>query len=291
VFVDETSAWVPRREQNRDPSAPPENKGTDLLEIDPSTMTATGGRIDLSSFNTTEMTMTDDGPAEVVVYALPNRAVLVGSILIVGLDRLSDYGDHAAGPGMVAVVDLSDQSVEGLLLGDGLKNCGNAVPVPGAANKVIVSCLGFAQVFGDEAATRASAGVVLLTVDSEGATIEATWRASTSESSAIAVNHLVALDETRVAGVALGDSFLETGDVLSITNLGTGAQQLVHESTKAFEIGISAYDPDTEMLFVPDGDENAVIGYAITADGAAEVGRIQLAPGLGLPPRGAYLLD
>jgi hypothetical protein len=290
VFVDETSAWVPRYEQNLDPSAAPEDKGTDLLEVEPSTMTLTGGRIDLSSLNTTAIAMGDDGPVEVDVYARPSRAVLVGSILIVGLDRLST-GFDAAGPGMAAVVDLADQSVEGLPLGEGLKNCGNAVPVPGAANKVIVSCLGFAQVFGDEAATRASAGVVLLTVDSEGATIETTWRASTSESSAIAVNHLVALDESRVAGVNLGDSFAETGDAMSITNLGTGAQQLVHETTRAFQIGISAYDPDTEMLFVPDGDENAVIEYAISTDGATEVGSIQLAPGPPLLPRGVYLLD
>jgi hypothetical protein len=290
VFVDENSAWVPRYEQNLDPSAPSVNKGTDLLEIEPATMTLTGGRIDLSSLNTTAMVMTDEGPVEVDVFARPNRAVLAGSILIVGLDRVSANFD-AAGPGMVAVVDLGDESVEGLLLGDGLKNCGNAVPVPGATNKVIVSCLGFAQVFGDEAATRASAGVVLLSVDAEGATIETTWRASTSESSAIAVTHLVALDETRVAGVALGDFVAETGDTLSITNLGTGVQQLVHESVGAFEIGISAYDPDTDMLFVPDGIENAVIEYAIGTEGATQVGSIQLAPELGLPPRRAYLLD
>ena len=290
VYIDETSAWVPRYEQNLDPDAAPENQGTDLLEVEPSTMALTGDRIDLSSLNTTAMAPSDDGPVEVAVYARPNRAVLVGSILVVGLDRISANFD-AAGPGMVAVVDLGDQSVEGLLLGDGLKNCGNAVRVPGAADKVMVSCLGFAQVFGDEAATRLSAGVVLLAVDSEGATIETRWRASTSESSAIAVNHLVALDESRVAGVEVGDGVAETGDALWLTNLGTGVQQLVHESLGAFAIGLSAYDPATQMLFVPDGIENAVVEYAVGTEGATEVGSVQLAPELGLPPRRAYLLD
>ncbi|MEM7437510.1 MAG: hypothetical protein AAF436_20320, partial [Myxococcota bacterium] len=89
VFVNETSAWVTRFGINLDSNAPPENQGTDLLEIDPSTMTLTGGRIDLSSLNTTGTVMTDDGPVEVTVYARPNRAVLVGSTIIVGLDRLS----------------------------------------------------------------------------------------------------------------------------------------------------------------------------------------------------------
>jgi hypothetical protein len=45
------------------------------------------------------------------------------------------------------------------------------------------------------------------------------------------------------------------------------------------------------MLFVPDGIENAVIEYAIGTEGATQVGSIQLAPELGLPPRRAYLLD
>lgn len=289
VFVSETSAWVTRLGFSFDPMAPPENQGTDLLEIDPTTMSLTGGRVDLSPLNTTATVMTDGGPVEVIVYARPNRAVAVGPIVVVGLDRLSANFD-AAGPGMVAVVDLNDESAEGLLLGEGLANCGNATPVPGAPTKVMVSCLGFSQPFGDEAQLRASAGVVLLDVDADGATIETTWRPSDSKSS-IAVNHLVAIDASRVAGVELGDFVAMTGDVLSITNIDTGAQEVVHESVGSFEIGVSAYDPSNEMLFVPDGIENAIIEFAISEDGAAEVGTVQIAPELGLVPRQAYVLN
>ena len=288
VFVNETSAWVTRFSTNLDPEAPPENQGTDLLEIDPSTMTRTGARIDLSSLNTTGTVMTDDGPVEVTVYARPNRAVLVGSTLIVGLDRLSSDFD-AAGPGMVAVVDLLAQDADGLLLPDGLLNCGNAVPVPGAPNDVIVACLGFPV--RDEAQTRASAGVVLLSVDGNETTIETTWRTSTVQTSAIAVNHLVALDEDRVAGVDWGDRAAETGDSMSVTTLSTGAQFPVHESAGAFEIGIPAYDPDNESIFVPDTGANAVFEYVIESDAAAETRSIEIAPSLGLPPVRAYLLE
>ena len=290
VFVDETSAWVTRFGINFDPDAPPENQGTDLLAIDPSTMLRTGERIDLSPLNTTGTAMTEDGPVEVTVYARPNRAVLVGTTIVVGLDRLSADFD-AAGPGMVAIVDLGDGSVEGLLLGEGLANCGNAVPVPGAPTKVIVACLGFAQMFGDEAETRASAGVILLDVGEEDATIETVWRASTNPNSAIAVNHLVAIDESRVAAVDWGDFAAEAGDALYVTELQTGSQELVHESTGAFEIGISAYDPGNGMLYVPDAGGNAVVEFSIAEDGVTEVGSVQIAPGLGLPPRRAYLLE
>ncbi len=53
IFVDSDSAWVPRYESNLNPDAIPENQGNDLLEVNPSDMSATGDRIDLSSLDTT----------------------------------------------------------------------------------------------------------------------------------------------------------------------------------------------------------------------------------------------
>ena len=290
IFVDEASAWATRYEPNLDPDATPENAGTDLLEIDPSTMTLTGNRIDLSEFNTTATVMGDTGPVEVDVYARPDRGVVVGSILVVGLDRLSGAFD-AAGPGIVAVVDLDDGSVEGLLLGEGLANCGNVVPVPGSPEKLMVSCVGFAQPFGDEPQVRASAGVILLDVDADGATINTTWRASDDENSAIAVENLVAIDEARVAAVDFGDFGAGTADGLYLMDIGTGEQELVYESTGAFEIGGSAYDPDTGALYVPDAGANEVVEFEVEALTAMEVGALQIAPDIGFPPQGVYLLD
>ncbi len=53
IFVDPDSAWVPRYESNLNPDAIPENQGNDLFEVNPSDMSATGDRIDLSSLDTT----------------------------------------------------------------------------------------------------------------------------------------------------------------------------------------------------------------------------------------------
>ncbi|UCH30485.1 MAG: hypothetical protein JSV06_05520, partial [Myxococcales bacterium] len=191
IFVHATSAWAPRYESNLDPDAPDANQGNDLFEIDPTDMTATGSRIDLSSLNTTVN--------DIEVFARPSRGVLVGTTIVVGLDRISSAFD-AAGVGMVAVVDLDEESVEGVEL-DGLASCGRAVPVPGAPTKVAVACVGFSNPFNDEAQLRASSGIAMLDVDEDGVTVERIWRVADDPESARAVNAVVALDHERVLAV------------------------------------------------------------------------------------------
>ena len=50
--------------------------------------------------------------------------------------------------------------------------------------------------------------------------------------------------------------------------------QQLHESPSAFEIGFSAYDPDTDRLAVPDAGANAVTELTIREEGATEVGSV-----------------
>ncbi|MBT8452528.1 MAG: hypothetical protein KJO40_11220 [Deltaproteobacteria bacterium] len=288
IFVDSSSAWVPRYESNLSAQATPENQGNDLFEVNPSDMSATGDRIDLSPLDTTAAVGNENGAVEVDVFARPSRGVLVGSTIVVGLDRISANFD-AAGPGMVAVVDLDDASVEGLEL-PGLESCGRTVPVPGEPSKVVVACVGFAQPFGDEPQVRASSGIALLGVGENGAVIEEVWRVADDPMSAIAVNAVIAIDAARVLGVASGD-FATTSDRLYLIDLETGAQELVLESSGSFVIGEPAFDPLSEMLYVPDAAENAVLELAADGGGFVELGSSTIAPGVGLPPTKVYLLD
>ena len=290
IFVHEASSWATRYAPNLDPDAAPENEGTDLVEVDPIAMTLTGQRIALSSLNTRGVVVGTEPPVEVDVYARPSRGVLVGATLVVGLDRQSGRFD-AAGPGMVAVVDLDDGSVEGLLLGDELASCGHVVPVPDAPSRVVVACTGFARPFGEKTQTRASAGIVLLEVDADGASVALVWRAATDPASAIAVNGLVALGGSRIAAVDFGDSAAGTADVLYSVDLETGKQRKLHESGAAFEIGSSAYDPGDGRLYVPDAGRNEVLELVLEEDGATEVGSIRIAPSIGFPPRAVYRLN
>jgi len=288
IFVDSDSAWVPRYESNLNPDAIAENQGNDLLEVNPSDMSATGDRIDLSSLDTTATAGNGNGAVEVDVFARPSRGVLVGSTIVVGLDRISANFD-AAGPGMVAVVDLDDASVEGLEL-SGFKSCGRTVPVPGEPSKLVVACVGFAQPFGDEPQVRASSGIALLDVADGVPVIEKVWRVADDAMSALAVNAVIAIDAQRVLGVASGD-FAGVSDRLYLIDLPTGAQTLVYESTSSFVIGEPAYDPQSEMLYVPDAAENVVLEFAADDGGFVEVGSSAISPGIGLPPTKVYLLD
>lgn len=288
VFVSTESAWVPRYEPNLDPAALPPNRGTDLVEVDPSAMSLTGARIDLSSLNTTAQAVTEAGPVEVEVFARPSRALLIGSRIVVGLDRISASFD-AAGPGMVAVVDLEDQSVVGVEL-SGLKSCGNLAAVPGEAAKAVVACAGFSQPFGDEAQIRASSGIAVLDASTPEVQVERIWRAADHPDAAIAVSGVVARDAEHVWGVANGD-FATTVDTLHAIDLGRGEQQAVYESTGSFVIGQSAFDPERQMLFVPDAAANAVVELAVDGDRLVSVGSTEIAPSLGLPPTQVYLLD
>ena len=288
IFASEDSAWAPRYESNLNPSAPPENQGNDLIEVNPSDMSVTGARIDLSSLDVTATAMTPDGAVEVDVFARPSRGVLVGSTIVVGLDRISANFD-AAGSGMVALVDLEDESVAGMEL-PGLQSCGNVLPVPGVPSKVVVACVGFAVPFGDEPQVRASSGIALLDVGESGVTIERVWRVADHPSSAIAVNSVAVVDEHRVVGIATGD-FETTADELYLIDLVTGSQELIHDSTGSFVIGLSAYDPASEMLYVPDAIENTVVAFAVDEGHFVEVGSTEIAPSLSLPPTKVYLLD
>jgi hypothetical protein len=288
IFVAANSAWVPRYESNLNPDAPNENRGNDLFEIDPSDMTVTGARIDLSALNTTAEVDASPDPVEVEVFARPSRGVLAESTLVVGLDRISAAFD-AAGPGMVAVVDLEDESVEGVEL-EGFASCARVVPIPGTPNKVAVACAGFSNPFNDEEQLRASSGIAVLEVTDGAVAIDRVWRVVSDEGSARSVSGLVALDAEHVLAVASGN-FGDTTDTLYEIDLTDGAQTPVHVSTGSFTIGVSAWDPDSEMLYVPDAAANAVIEFARDGNGFTKIGTTQIAPSLGLPPTQVYLLN
>jgi hypothetical protein len=162
--------------------------------------------------------------------------------------------------------------------------------VPGAPSKVVVACVGFAVPFGEETQVRGSSGIVLLDVGEGGVTIEHVLRVADHPDRAIAVNSVIAIDAQRVVAVSTGD-FVTTVDELYLIDLATGAQELIHDSADSFVIGLSAYNADSEMLYVPDAVENAVVEFAADEDGFVKVGSTEIAPNLDLPPQKVYLLD
>jgi hypothetical protein len=240
VFVNDSSAWVSRYEPSFEEAPDPNVAGTDLLEIDPTAMTLTGNRVDLSSFNEEVDGMT--------AYARPDRLVRLGDFLLVGLDGLSaDF--TAASSGKVVVVDIATGDATGFSL-PGMKACGIVVPVPGVDNRAFVSCRGASPTF-DAVEQRMSAGLFVVEVDPDGiASIVRSWLPSSDPGAASSVGNIVPLDDRQVIAVANGD-FATTTDEAYMLDVEAGDQMLLFSIPGSFEIGEGAYDADSQLLLIP----------------------------------------
>jgi hypothetical protein len=297
VYIDPTTAWISRHEPNLDPGVPAIDRGTDLLRINPSTMERTNERIDLSSFNgkATRVNLDTMKEEEVDVYARPSSIVRVGNTLVVGLARLA-FDFSADGTGAVAAVDLTTKQVTGLEL-EGLTNCDILVPVPGAQDRVIVSCTGSA--LGD---TRATAGLVELSVANGKATVARSWKAQDHASDPISVSNPISLGGARVAAVAVGSAGFPasdgapaveaTPDVLAIVDLDTGKQETLFEAEGSYVLGIGAFDAKSGLLLVPDASLDkdmrpsaGVHRFKAQGNALSELPIVQVATGTGLPVR------
>ncbi len=247
AFIDSTHALVSRYGDNLDPAAVPLDRGTDLVEFDPATMTLTGQRVDLSVFDTTVDYEGDQGLVTLHVPARPARmAKTSNGYLVVGLERLSD-GFEAAAEGMVAVVDLATYAATGYAL-TGLQNCGVVLPVPGAPDRVAVRCLGYYP------EPDAAAGLVVLEVGAGGAVTEvASYIAAEHKGEPNVTNNVVMLTTRHFVGVdqgAWGDT--ADTDVVYLVDLETASATPVLTATQGTDVfGSMAYYPPTGVVLVP----------------------------------------
>jgi len=272
VITGPDRAWVTRFEPNLDPSEPAEG-GTDLVGFDPTTLERNGERIDLSRFDSTV-----DGE---VVPARPSQIAAVGDRLVVGLARLSlDF--MTAAPGRIAVVDPEGDATS-LELSPQLQNCGGVSPVPGARDRALVACLGL---FADP---RPGAGLLEIERTGDGFVVLHIWRPADDPDRPLAVRSATSLGAGRVVAVASGDFSEGTNDRLYDIDLTTGEAVPVTESAGAFELGASAYDPETGRLLVPDASEGIEL-WRRAADGLEREGIVLRDSSTGLPPRDVTLV-
>jgi hypothetical protein len=255
LFIDEDNAWVTRYEPNPDVALNDIDRGADLLRLNPTTFDRTQDRIDFSSWNSEgERENPDTGATEtVLIYARPSGMVRVGSYVAVGIEAIS-LGYDAAGPGMVALVDLEAQEVVQMLEVTGLLNCGDVNNVPNDDTRVAVGCSGFYR-----SVQRDGAGLVMLVLDDDELTIEHVWRAKDHPEDALTIYGVCALSATEVVataagGVELDDEGepLQPTDKLFVIDLESGKQEQVLEAGMSYVIGGPAYDANMKLLLVPD---------------------------------------
>lgn len=274
-----TSGWVSRFGANLDEAAPATERGSDLIEIDPSTMQRTGRRVDLTSFTQ----VVDDTD----VHPRPSRMLAMGGRMVIGLGLLSS-NFRASSEGVLVVVDPSDLSVTSLAL-SGLRNCGTLVPVPGDATRAMVACIGHSPTY-DEAEVRATAGVVVVHMsDAHELVEEARWEVAADEGAGASVYGHVALSDDEFVAVAYGNRTAGTNDVLYRVVISTGEQTQLAETAGQHMLGTLAFDPMSDLLLVPDA-ATGLRRFTLTGDGASEGGTVALTMPRGLPPRHAYLL-
>ena len=275
IAIDETRALVSRSQPNLQPGAAELERGNDLLVVDWREGRVLS-RVDLSPL---------DHVGDERMYARPERLALLergeARVVIAGLARLtSDF--MRAGPGVVAVVDLATLEPRALAL-DGLTNCREVDAVPGAPERAIVTCNG--PSFGGALDRQAGAGVAALELmDSGEVRVGAFWRASDHPEAPVFNTWTVPLGAERVVSVAMGEVGRSLPDQAGVLALGGEARALM-EAGDAFVLGDGAFDPQSQILFLPDAAEGTLRRFDLSTGAAHELDPVGVAACRGLPPR------
>lgn len=246
AYVSATSAWVSRYSYNSAGEGD-DVAGSDLLEIDPSTMTRTGARVSLASLDTSVMITGTSGPVTVTARPRPARMVRVGNFLAVGLDLITD-GWETAAPGKLAIVDLTTHALTTHDLSP-LTNCGAIQPVPGEVTQVAVVCKGYTD-------RTVESGLVVLSIDGTTGVVSevASYLSSDHPSDAYVFDSVTLLNDGTFLGVHLGGwSPSDPPDSLVRVTLADGSRETVFEAGHAQDLFVTmAFDPATGLILVPD---------------------------------------
>ena len=243
LFIDRDEAWVSRYEPNPDVGEDDPDRGADLIRIDPGDFERTGDRIEFSAWN----------DSSIMAYARPGAIVPVGDFVAVGIDSMA-LGFDAAGPGMVALIDLEAQRVVHMLEMNGLQNCGDVNRVPGERERVAVGCTGFYR-----GVQRDGSGLAMLKLEDDELVVEHVWRAKDHPSAALTIYGVCAVSATEVVATAAGGverddegNALQPNDKLFLIDLESGAQDELLEAGMSYVIGGAAFDAERGLLLVPD---------------------------------------
>lgn len=255
--------WVTRHSVNLAVDAADRERGNDIVIIDTGRIAV---RIDLSI-----------GDAGDEVFARPDRMARLTSgdvtRIVIGLARLSNDFMVTA-PGAVALVDPDTLAVTLHPL-DGLRNCGEVDEVD---NTAVVTCSGPPFV-SDEEGRRADAGIVALTLGPDGTLTEvAAWRAAEHPDDPVPSGPTIPLAPDRWVSVARGEDGTDTLDRLRFFGRDPG---LLFKA-EPFTIGDGVYDPDHDLLLVPDAQRGVIRRFRA---GGEELDDVETAGCRGLEPR------
>lgn len=286
AYVSATSAWVTRYGHNTMLGAAGDVAGSDLLEINPTTMTRTGNRVDLASLSVdVSVAQMGGGTVDKSARVHPNRVVKVGGFLAVGLDLITDTFDAAA-PGTLAIVTSATGAVGTFNLAP-LTNCGTLLPIPGAPSHVAVVCKGWTDIVAESA-------VVIVNIDpTSGATTEVRRYASSDHALEDPVfDSVVMLTDDAFVGAHVGGFGLAAvADTLVSVDMLTGTRTLVFTAAHPNDLFVTmAFDAASGLLLVPDASGGIHRMMRNASTGAISVMDLVTLTGHGLPVVAVALL-
>ncbi len=267
---------VSRYEPNLAGDARELDRGDDLLLLEPTTGELVG-RVGLEALDTNV-----EGPGGVTrSYARPDRMLLRGGRLVVGLARLSaDF--RVAAPGAIALVDVESGEITPSSL-PGLIGCGELAPARDDETRFFVACVG--PTFSDVAGRRVGAGVASLRVAASGpAVLEWIWRAEEHPELPPPTHALMPLEDDVVFVASMGDAGSGEPDRLLRLSLRDATGDVVYTSAEAFTLGPGALSRDGMLLLVPDASAG-VLRFTLTGEELSSPSVLDASPCRRLPPR------
>jgi hypothetical protein len=277
-------AYVTRFEENLSRGREPFDRGSDVLIIDP-LQPAILGSIDLWP------ALTGEDPS---FLPRPTRALLAGGQLIVlAAAATADYSAFLST--RLVAIDPTSDTIEQVLVLDGLRNCTSLVPSPDDS-ELAVACNG---AFGQDSASGfPDAGIVLVSVAGGLSELRRFGAAELGgeQIGAVAYAGASSLVFTTYGRYSADGSRLEAPDTFRRVDRLSGAldpEPLVQTTASAFSLGDVRCAPRAGRCLLADAETDGGVLrlYAVAADGAlTSTGSVRLDPGLGLPPRyiGAY---
>lgn len=278
LYIDSDTAWVSRYSHNTMTGVPGNLRGSDLLAIDPSTMTLSGGRIDLAGLQVAF----EAGGSEQIARPRPKRIARVGVYAAVGLDLVTENFYYAA-PGRLAIVDTRSGAFGTFEL-PAFTNCGNVAPVPQQPEYVAVMCQGY-----NYPNREAESGVVIVAIDPATGVATEVRRYATADHAdePYVFDAYTMIDEDEFVGTHLG-GYEETDppDSLVHVNMTTGARTTLFTSEKGSALFTQGgFDHETGLLLVPDTTAG-LRRFQRQADGSFIADGVIELVGHGIPVRG-----
>jgi len=273
VPVADGKIYVTRYARNADAAAQADERGDDLLIVDPRpSPPAVMGRIDLASF------------AGEGVEAHPDAGILAGGKVYVSLGNQSaDYTVTAAG--RVVAIDPGTDQVTGMIDLPGLKGCSRLDYIE-ASKTLVVACGGS---FSDADQT-AGSGIALVDLGAEPTLVKKVI-SGTTPGAPFNFLWVRAFAENRLFAATLGATDFTSGaqlapDALYLVDGVAGTAVKILEAA-AYDLGRAAGGGTPGALFLPDAKASGPAVHIIDASASppVEVGQLDANPANHLAPR------